>query len=50
MHKLAGGSCERILARIKKRGFAGINFVEPRFVIDWKERQQILKLELPTVL
>jgi alpha-mannosidase len=28
--------------------FAGLDFVELRFVIDWREREQILKLEVPT--
>jgi alpha-mannosidase len=30
--------------------FAGMDFVELRFVIDWREREQILKLEIPTAL
>ncbi len=30
--------------------FAGIEGVELRFVIDWREREQMLKLELPTSL
>ncbi len=30
--------------------FAGLDFVELRFVIDWHEREQMLKLELPTAL
>ena len=30
--------------------FAGLDFVELRFVIDWREREQILKLEIPTAL
>jgi len=30
--------------------FAGLDFVELRFVIDWREREQILKLEVPTAL
>ena len=30
--------------------FAGIDFVELRFVIDWREHEQMLKLELPTAL
>jgi alpha-mannosidase len=30
--------------------FAGIDAVELRFVIDWRERQQMLKLEIPTAL
>lgn len=30
--------------------FAGINAVEFRFVIDWHEHQQMLKLEIPTAL
>jgi alpha-mannosidase len=30
--------------------FAGLNFVELRFVIDWHEHEQILKLEIPTAL
>ena len=30
--------------------FAGIDAVELRFVIDWREHQQILKLEVPTAL
>lgn len=30
--------------------FAGIDVVELRFVIDWHEHEQILKLELPTAL
>ena len=30
--------------------FAEMDFVELRFVIDWREREQILKLELPTAL
>lgn len=29
--------------------FAGLNFVELRFTIDWREHEQILKLEIPTV-
>jgi alpha-mannosidase len=28
--------------------FAGLDFVELRFVIDWREHEQILKLEVPT--
>jgi alpha-mannosidase len=30
--------------------FASLDFVELRFVIDWREREQILKLEIPTAL
>ena len=30
--------------------FAGMDFVELRFVIDWREHEQILKLEIPTAL
>ncbi len=30
--------------------FGGLDFVELRFVIDWREREQILKLEIPTAL
>jgi alpha-mannosidase len=30
--------------------FAGLDFIELRFVIDWREHEQILKLEIPTVL
>ena len=30
--------------------FAGIEFIELRFVIDWREREQILKLEVPIAL
>ncbi|MGP8268477.1 MAG: alpha-mannosidase [Terracidiphilus sp.] len=30
--------------------FADLDFVELRFVIDWHEREQILKLEIPTAL
>ena len=30
--------------------FAGLDFVELRFVIDWHEREQMLKLEVPTAL
>jgi len=30
--------------------FAGIEFIELRFVIDWREREQILKLEVPLAL
>jgi alpha-mannosidase len=30
--------------------FAGMDFVELRFVIDWREHEQILKLEMPTAL
>ncbi len=30
--------------------FAGLDFVQLRFVIDWREREQILKLEVPTAL
>ncbi len=30
--------------------FAGLDFVELRFVIDWHEHEQMLKLELPTAL
>ncbi len=30
--------------------FAGLDFVELRFVIDWHEHEQILKLEIPTAL
>ncbi len=30
--------------------FAGIDAVELRFVIDWREHQQMLKLEVPTAL
>ena len=30
--------------------FAGLDFVELRFVIDWHEREQMLKLEIPTAL
>jgi alpha-mannosidase len=30
--------------------FAGLDFVELRFVIDWREHEQILKLEIPTAL
>ena len=30
--------------------FAGLDFVELRFVIDWREHEQMLKLEIPTAL
>ena len=30
--------------------FAGMDFVELRFVIDWHEHEQMLKLEIPTLL
>ena len=30
--------------------FAGLDFVELRFVIDWRQHEQILKLEIPTAL
>jgi alpha-mannosidase len=30
--------------------FAGLDLVELRFVIDWQEKEQILKLEIPTSL
>lgn len=30
--------------------FAGLDFVELRFVIDWHEHEQMLKLEIPTAL
>ncbi len=30
--------------------FAGLDFLELRFVIDWREREQMLKLEIPTAL
>jgi alpha-mannosidase len=30
--------------------FAGMDFVELRFVIDWREHEQILKLEIPIAL
>jgi alpha-mannosidase len=30
--------------------FAGLDFVELRFVIDWHEHEQILKLDIPTAL
>ena len=30
--------------------FAGLDFVELRFVIDWHEKEQMLKLEIPTAL
>jgi alpha-mannosidase len=30
--------------------FAGLDFVELRFVINWREHEQILKLEIPTAL
>jgi hypothetical protein len=30
--------------------FAGLDFVELRFVIDWHEKEQMLKLEIPTTL
>jgi alpha-mannosidase len=30
--------------------FAGLDFVELRFVIDWRQQEQILKLEIPTAL
>ena len=30
--------------------FAGMDFVELRFVIDWREHEQMLKLEIPTTL
>jgi alpha-mannosidase len=30
--------------------FAGLDFIELRFVVDWREREQILKLEIPTAL
>jgi alpha-mannosidase len=30
--------------------FAGLDFIELRFVIDWHEHEQILKLEIPTAL
>lgn len=30
--------------------FAGLDLVELRFVIDWHEREQMLKLEIPTAL
>jgi alpha-mannosidase len=30
--------------------FAGLDFVELRFVIDWREKEQMLKFEIPTAL
>ena len=30
--------------------FAGMDFIELHFVIDWREHEQILKLEIPTAL
>jgi alpha-mannosidase len=30
--------------------FVGLDFVELRFVIDWHEHEQMLKLEIPTIL
>ncbi len=30
--------------------FSGLDFVELRFVIDWHEKEQMLKLEIPTAL
>ncbi|HUN86566.1 MAG TPA: glycoside hydrolase family 38 C-terminal domain-containing protein [Terracidiphilus sp.] len=30
--------------------FAGLDFVQLRFVIDWHEKEQMLKLEIPTAL
>jgi len=30
--------------------FAGLDFVELRFVIDWRQREEMLKLEIPTAL
>lgn len=30
--------------------FAGLDFVELRFVIDWHEKEQMLKLEIPTAM
>ena len=30
--------------------FAGLDFIELRFEVDWREREQILKLEVPTAL
>jgi alpha-mannosidase len=30
--------------------FAGLDFLELRFVIDWHQREQMLKLEIPTAL
>jgi alpha-mannosidase len=30
--------------------FAGLDFVELRFVVDWREKEQMLKLEIPTAL
>jgi len=30
--------------------FAGMDFVELHFIIDWREHEQILKLEIPTAL
>ena len=30
--------------------FAGLDFVELRFVIDWRQHEQMLKLEIPTAL
>lgn len=30
--------------------FAGLDFVELRFVIDWRQKEQMLKLEIPTAL
>jgi len=30
--------------------FAGLDFVELRFVIDWRQHEQMLKLEVPTAL
>ncbi|HTB96774.1 MAG TPA: glycoside hydrolase family 38 C-terminal domain-containing protein [Terracidiphilus sp.] len=30
--------------------FAGMDFIELRFVIDWRQKEQMLKLELPTAL
>jgi alpha-mannosidase len=30
--------------------FAGLDFIELRFVIDWREHEQMLKLEIPTAL
>ena len=30
--------------------FAGIDFLELRFVIDWRQQEQMLKLEIPTAL
>lgn len=46
-HRATWQSSEIILDMVE---YAGMDAIELRFVIDWREHQQMMKLEVPTVL